>query len=147
MSGLGGKEHEEIVNLIRFDAVNLLRMRHGRQYTEVLCMAAEIFMTAALGTSPEGGRSKADRIPDIVLGLPGYSDDGTWLVVEVGRYDPSKWEPNVPVLHVGFNRSVNIINPKGHPFEQDMAGAVRAVLAQQADEKDEKASDRQGCRQ
>jgi len=120
MAGQGKETHESLVNLVRFDAPHLLR----QQGFEMLVITGEKFMAMALGRKTAG----KGRLPDVIL-YPLDDEPGPPLLVEIGQYSPSKWPSDIPVLHVGVNGAVSLINPTRRQFEQNLANAVRRLLS------------------
>jgi hypothetical protein len=50
------------------------------------------------------------------------------VVVEIGRYDPAKWDVSVPVLHVSSSRQASLINGSGDDFERAVLNEIRTLL-------------------
>ena len=70
-------------------------------------------MADVLGTH---GIMKASRkggyFPDVIWEFWQRNDEDFAVAVEVGKYEPDRCPVNNPVIHVGFNGKVSLINPR-----------------------------------
>jgi hypothetical protein len=116
----GGELHEGIIDLIRFDVMRLLRL----QGLSFHCVVDDGFMALLCQTTREG--KKASKYPDMLLmeDVP----NGETILVEVGQYRPSKWGAETPVLHIGFNGCVSLVNGTGTAFELLVKNAIAGAL-------------------
>lgn len=110
--------HEDLVNLVRCDLVPRL-WECG--YPGAGCTLAEIALQKLTGHTRYGPQ------PDAAL-WPGTGEPYPPLVVEIGRYNPAKWDASVPVLHVSFSGHASLINTTGREFEFVVLDQIRALL-------------------
>lgn len=120
----GTKEHEEIVDWMRFDVATHLRTRFFD--TEWSFIYDEGLTAILLG--PHGDRhGKGRRYPDGLIIYENGKERATIVVeVEVGNYNLSKALPRTQILHVGFDGTVNIVNPR-NGFILEVTEAIREL--------------------
>ncbi|OGO37367.1 MAG: hypothetical protein A2Z03_04120 [Chloroflexi bacterium RBG_16_56_8] len=125
MSGIrGGQLYEDILMAIRHSFRDVMS-EHG--FTDYLGVLDDHMMMSLLGEARidqmgKPGRLFGSRVPDML-----FVHEGNPVIVEVGNYNPSKWS-EFPVIHVGFNLAISIINDNGDNFTRVVAVAVsRAV--------------------
>jgi hypothetical protein len=136
MVGIGGPKHEEILDLIRFKVFPFARKK-------LPCLSAltdGLFMMPLLGYLPGEGSKKGVKYPDLLFIIDEdgkLSDDllngkarhkkYEMIVIEIGNYQPDKWI-SFTVIHVGINKIVSIVNPKGTYAENVLKETIRQVL-------------------
>jgi len=118
----GGAEHEAVLDLIRCDVVPKLR----RQGLNLLCIMDDHLMSILCGTIQVG--RKASAYPDMILIDDGDEYADSLLLVEVGQYEVEKWSEKQPVLHIGFDGQVSLINSGGSAFMILMRNAIAGAL-------------------
>ena len=135
------ERHERLVDLVRFKLIPRLR-ELGYPYVGGWADDSTMAMTLGLPTPQRGGQAPDLIItpaPDIRV-WPVFADwapspeeyDTLPLLVEVGNFCPSKWPEYLPVMHVGFNLRVSLVNATGRVFEQIAVREMRFILAQEA---------------
>lgn len=115
----GRAEHENIVTLLRTEVVQKLRYT----YPSVSVVAHEWSM--ALFT----GQGKRNQIPDLLF-LPSspFEGESVPLIIEIGECTPCKWDEDLPVIHIGFNGRVTLMNPTKRTFDYTVTETIREMM-------------------
>ncbi len=110
----GGPEHSFIIDIVRSLANVILRYKDNEEFG---CVCAEPLVHQIIGQ----GRLEGIQYPDIMFTQGDYP-----VMVEVGKYQPSKW--SCPVIHIEFDRTVSTINWISARFTDALLRAVIVSL-------------------
>lgn len=113
----GGPHHQELIDLVRFEAPRYIPHRLGIEYFVVADRNLMIRLFRQRGV-------KGSRIADVVFVGP-YG----LLPVEIGRLQADKWHGICPCIHISFSHKVSVINAAGNPFEQTVRRGIEQALA------------------
>lgn len=116
----GGPQHDEIVDVIRFDLVVALQLFGWPGAMGIPDGMLLHSLTRIGDVVPD------DRVPDVVL-ASGREDTGD-LLVEVGDYEIAKWPDSVTVMHVSKEHRVTIVNGRRGPFELKARACLGALF-------------------
>lgn len=127
MGRYGTKEHEDIVNWMRFDVAAYLRKIFFD--TEWSFIYDENLIAILLGTYGDKYR-RGGYYPDGLI-IYENGEERAAIIVEVGNYNLSKALPGFQILHVGFDKDINIVNPQNE-FTSEVVEMIQELVILEA---------------
>ena len=118
----GRKEHEEIIQTIRSGIYEHLSWEGFEIGEDYFLFLDEQVMMSSLGQFG-ACRVNGARIPDML-----FVTKGTPVIIEVGNYIPSKWETDMPVVHVGFNHRVSLVNDDQNDLTEAILNGIDVLM-------------------
>lgn len=116
---LGREEHENFITFLRSEVAQALR----HTYPSVSVVAHEWSMAKLTG------QDKRHQIPDLLfLPISPLEGNTTPLIVEIGECTPCKWDEQFPVVHIGFNGRVTLMNPSKRMFDYTVTETIREMM-------------------
>ena len=119
MAGKGSILHEYLVDLVRFDVANELRISG---YPDLMLSADETMTALLSGQYRHEMKNIPKRYPDVFF----LTNSGS-VCVEIGDYIPSKW-PEFPVIHIGFNGVVTPIRCENKKFARTIYRITKRLV-------------------
>lgn len=119
-TGRGGSDvHKRLIDLVRCKTLAALE---SKGWNGVSCLTTTL-MASLLPQKVTNSKLSADVI--FV-----HNNANNIVLVEVGRYVPSKWDSSISVIHVGFNHRVSKVNFQGRKFENALFEVVSDIVQQ-----------------
>lgn len=115
MPNRNGKQHEGIIDLLRFNLPTIFQEKNGNFF----CIADEGLMAGFCNN----GNCKGIR-PDLIIN---YGFD--FILIEVGNINYDKWNNiNNPIIHISHHKAVGLISGEATENVKEVLDACRDIL-------------------